>query len=134
MSRWMLYEIVILYATHTKLRRHLKPCLLLALELEERGDRRQAERILHWCKPLVMDLGSLPELQQGTPWIYAHLTLIVTTLEVVANAYWGEFPASYMIEHYVNPAINIGIRLNSLYHVGYHFSSRFILHVSDLSF
>eukprot|EP01127_Copromyxa_protea_P013397 TRINITY_DN3601_c0_g1_i1.p1 TRINITY_DN3601_c0_g1~~TRINITY_DN3601_c0_g1_i1.p1 ORF type:complete len:1571 (+),score=309.06 TRINITY_DN3601_c0_g1_i1:122-4714(+) len=116
MSQWMLYELVLLYSQHNKLRRHLKPCLMLALELEEAGDRRQAEKILRWRKPFVTDLGSLPELQQ------------VPTLEVVANAYWSEFPASYMIEHYINPAINIGIRQNSFHHVGYHFSNRFILH------
>lgn len=64
-ARWMLYELVLLYSQHNKLRRHLKPCLMLALELKERGDRRQADKILHWCKPFVTDLGSLPELQQG---------------------------------------------------------------------
>lgn len=49
---------------------------------------------------------------------------------MVTNAYWNEFPARYMIDKFINLAINMSVERNYFHHVGFHFVNRFIMHVS----
>lgn len=65
MSQWILYEIVNVYQRNPSLRRHLKPCLMIAMELEYQQFRVQSLKIFKWCKPFVTNLASLSDLQHG---------------------------------------------------------------------